>query len=303
MDLKASKLPIIGALIERLRSRSDHESVKLAMASKGDVTRMEGYKNMAACLERLRTLEGGSGSLGKPLRVAVGAHAALLQHRPAFSAAFGRDGSEGARLVYANACAALWHLTSLLCANGVTFVKGADGTYSPVLNKSGADGLAGSVFVTRLERFVDAADKHGFDQMVSESAPFVEREALAGNRLLEFELTIATVGLAAAGIMALLYVARDLAEKFYSLRGTFSRWLEVQARFLDMNAAALGTSKPVPRAKQEEYAARLRALADRIRVDDDDTERDAARSIQADDRRLRTVASAGAPLSATPQLL
>ena len=35
---QVSKLPLIGALLERLRRRSDHESIKLAMASKGDVT-------------------------------------------------------------------------------------------------------------------------------------------------------------------------------------------------------------------------------------------------------------------------
>ena len=284
--METSKLPLIGALLERLRRRSDHESVKAAMASKGDVTKVEGYKTLADCLTRLAAIDGGSGSLGKPLRVAQRTHAVLLKQRPAFTHAFGKGGSEAVRLVYANAVSALWHTVSLICAEGVTFVKGANGTYSPVANRSGVDALAGSVLVTRLERFVDAAEKYGFEQTVTEAAPLFEQEAFH-----EAIGLIAGMTLAAAGIAALLMLARDLAEKFYSLRGTFARWLEVQARFLDMNAAAIGDGRPAARAKQEEYASRLRALADRIRVDDADTEREAVKAIQRSDQELSTEVS------------
>lgn len=284
--METSKLPLIGALLERLRRRSDHESVKAAIASKGDVMKVEGYKTLSECLTRLAAIDGGTGSLGKPLRVAQRTHAVLLKQRPAFAHAFGKGGSEAVRLVYANAVSALWHTVSLICAEGVTFVKGANGTYSPVANRSGVDALAGSVLVTRLERFVDAAEKYGFEQAVTEAAPLFEQEAFH-----EAIGLIAGMTLAAAGIAALLMLARDLAEKFYFLRGTFARWLEVQARFLDMNAAAIGDGRPAARAKQEEYASRLRALADRIRVDDADTEREAVKAIQRSDQELSTEVS------------
>lgn len=279
--MNVSNLPLVGALVERLRRRSDHEAVKAAMASKGDITKVEGYKNMADCLSRLAVLDSNSGSLGKPLRVAQRAHQVLLKQRPAFTHAFGKDGSEAVRLVYANAVAALLHTVSLLCAEGVTFVKGASGNYSPVANRAGIDSLAGSVIVTRLERFCDSAEKYGFEQTVTEAAPMFEREAF--NEAIGL---IAGAALAVTGMVALLLLARDLAEKFYSLRGTFTRWLEVQARYLDMNSASV--SSPAARAKQEEYATRLRALADRIRVDDADTERSAVKAIQDDDRALET---------------
>ena len=76
--MNANKLPLVGALIERLRRRSDHEAVKAAMASKGDVTKVEGYKTMADCLNKLAQLDAGSGSLGKPLRTAQRALGILL---------------------------------------------------------------------------------------------------------------------------------------------------------------------------------------------------------------------------------
>ena len=279
--MNANKLPLVGALIERLRRRSDHEAVKAAMASKGDVTKVEGYKTLADCLNKLAQLDAGTGSLGKPFRTAQRAHGILLKQRPAFTHAFGKGGSEAVQLVYANAVAALWHTVSLLCAEGVTFVKGANGNYGPVANKSGVDGMAGSVIVTRLERFCDAAEKYGFEQTVTEAAPMFEREAFH-----EAIGLVAGATLAIAGMVALLFVARDLAEKFYSLRGTFTRWLEVQARYLDMNAATVGSA--TAKAKQEEYASRLRSLADRIRVDDADTERDAVKAIAQDDHALQS---------------
>ena len=278
---QVSKLPLIGALLDRLRRRSDHESIKMAMASRGDVTKMEGYRNMADCLSRLATLEAGSGSMGRPLRVARQAHDALLRQRPALTQSFQNGGSEAVRLVYANTVAALWHLTSLLCVEAVTFVKGADGTYGAVVNRNGVEGLEGSVFVTRLEKFNESANKYGFEQTVTESAPFIEKEA--------FHETIGLmVGVAVTGLLGLLMLARDLAEKFYSLRGSFARWLDVQARFLEMNAATLSGPRQAARAKQEEYAAKFRALADRIRVDDTDTERQAVRVIEQDNRSLES---------------
>ena len=280
---KKPSLPLVGALVERLRRRSDHEAVKAAMASKGDVTKMDGYANLSSCITQLSTIEAGSGSLGKPLRVARRAHAVLQQQRPAFARAFAPGGSEAVQLVYASAVAALWHTVSLLCADGVTFVKGATGNYSAVANRSGVDGMAGSIVVTRLEQFVDQAEKYGFDTVVTEAAPAIESEALREAVLHEL---VGTVIAGLGALTLLLYIARDLAEWFYALRGTFTRWLETQARFLEMNAAILGASKSAARSKQEEYASRLRALADRIRVDDADAARTAAKTIHGDDRSI-----------------
>jgi hypothetical protein len=266
------------------------------MASRGDVTRVEGYAKMSECLDRLSMLDAGSGSLGKPLTVAKRVRAVLIKQKPAFTQAFNPSGSEATRLIYANAVAGLWHVTSLLCAEGVTFMKGGDGTYGPIVNRGAVDGMAGSVVVTRLEKFADAAEKYGFDQVVTETAQMVENETM--HEAIPF---IVGAGLAVTGLAAMLLVARDLAEKFYSLRGTFSRWLEVQARFLDMNAATL--NRDASRNKQSEYAEKLRALADRIKVDDADTEKDANAAIRQDDKELAAAQTGAAPSSAGSRLL
>jgi hypothetical protein len=265
-----TKLSMVGQLLDKLRKRSDHEAVKAAMESKGNITRMEGYANMQACLSRLIILDNGSGSLGKPLRVAKEVNQIFLKQQHVFEKAFQPTGSEALRFVYAQTVTALWHLISLLCSEGITFVKGLDGSYNPIVNKNGIDSLSGSVIVIRLEKFIELANKYGFESNMTEAAPIIEKEAFN-----EAIGVLGGIGLAITGILALLMLARDLAEKFYELRGTFSRWLDVQAKFLEMNAASNASGRPEARVKQEEYASRLRSLADRIKIDDADTERSA----------------------------
>ncbi len=286
--METSKLPLIGALIAQLRRRSDHESVKAAMLSKGDVTRVEGFVSTNECINRLAAIDAGTGSLGRPLRTVRRVRDALVKHKAAFVQAFGPGGSEAVRLVYASAVTGLWHATSLLCAEGVTFVKGADGNYGQIANRAGLDALDGSVLFTRLERFADTAEKYGFELSITEAAPAIEREALQEAVLHEL---LGTIVAGTAALLALLYLARDLTEWFFTLRGTFGRWLETQARFLEMNAATLGTDRATPRSKQEEYAKRLRALADRIKIDEADAEKHVGRAIQQSDRELETASA------------
>lgn len=281
--MEASQLPVIGSIIERLRTRSDHEGIKSAMETAGDVKKMDGYANMAGCLTRLTNIDAGRGTMGRPLRTAIESHNLLLKHRDVFTAAFRSDGSEAIRLVYANTVVALWHLVTLLCAEGVSSDKGQDGNYNMVVNPAGIKKLETSIFVTRLEKFNANVKKHGFKTLANESAPMVEREMF-------HEAIFTTIGLAIGGILGFIYIARDLTAKFYELRGSFHRWLSVQASFLEMNAASQGV-RPASRERQEDYARRLRALADRVSIDDVDTERSAVRAIQMNDRELAEISS------------
>ena len=283
------KLSVVSTLLQRLRKRTDHELVQAAMASKGDVTKVTNYDVLKECLARLATIDAGSGSLGKGLRVARDAEEALRRNRPVFQAAFGPQGSEASRLVYAAAVVALWHTTTMLCAQAVDFTPDSAGRYTPVANRAGAAAVAASMPVTRLEKMVEQFGKNGFKDLVTERAALVEREALSE----EFGTILTGIGLAVTGLAALLFLARDVVEWVYSLRGNTSRWLETQARFLDMNAASLGSDKTATRAKQAEYAQRLRALSDRVRVDAADAERETVRSIEASDSAPRIHSAPG----------
>ena len=277
--MNTSKIPLVGALVERLRKRSDTEIVEAATASRGDVTRVRGYDQLKQCLDRLVTIDGGSGSLGRPLRAARGTHEALLKHRPAFAKAYASGGSEAVRLSYAQAVAGLWHVVSLLCAQGFTIgaAKGGLGSgHALLVNPDGIVALSGTIPVTRLEQFVEASAKYGFSTAVAEGAPMIEREALLGEDLgMSFGIAVGAV----AVVAAVVYAARDLAEYFYHLRGSMAKWLDMQASFLEMNASQLAPAHADARAKQLAYAERFRSLADRLRIEAAGAEREARRDL------------------------
>ena len=280
--MNAQDLPVVGALIKRLQTRNDHEAVKGAMASKGDLTKVQGYAELSKCISALSTLDVTfKGGLGRPLRVIRETEGALLKHRDLFKKAFAQGGTDAGRLAYSSAVAGLYAAVSVMCATCVRF-EAVSGRYAPVLDAEGVKSLDASIIIKRLEEFNSAAGKSGFVALVTTGAQSVEREAIG-----EAWGAIAITAAAVAGVTALLFLARDMAEYFYSLRGTFARWLEVQARFLEMNASTLGSGMESTRAKQEDYARKLRAVADRVRVDDADATRQATRAIADSDRELR----------------
>lgn len=294
MDTKS--LPVIGGMLERLKRRSDHDSVAAANASRGDVTKVAGYKDMKACLEALSMIDGGAGGLGEPLRVAKATHAALAKHRSTFVEAYGASGSDAMRLVYAQAVAGLWFTTTALCARCVDFNQDRSGNRINGVNRDGVKTLSESIVVKRLKDFVERTDRYGFNEAVQLS-PAVEREASLRE---DFGASAAiAVGLVAA-VGALVYIARDLAEFFFSVRSSMAKWLEVQASFLELNAKRLDAGSS-PRIAQEAHVARFRALADRIRVDADDAERSARTAIGQQDGAL--VAGAGSSSSGTSGLM
>jgi hypothetical protein len=123
----------------------------------------------------------------------------------------------------------------------------------------------------------------------------VASSALAGGLMLASGIGLAlTVG---SVVLTCLLSSRDIVAWFYRKRSSTASWLETQAAFLEMNAAALDPSKRVPREKQEQYARTLRALAARVKVDAAEAEREAAADIRSDDKALQGPAgpSGGAP--------
>jgi hypothetical protein len=317
--MENDNLQIIKTLVDNLKITSDHEGVKKAMASKGDITKVEGYKTLAECLTKLSTLEytAGTGSLGKPLLVAKNTHISLLKHKDAFQASFKSNGNEATKLIYSVMTTSLFQLVSLICANGVTYVKALNNTYSPLINKNEIDKLSGSIAVTNLEKFVGIANKFGFKEAINECVQLIQDDALqeslyddtigfiskaakniSGSNVVDVIKKgvssmpgLVKVSAALAVIVALLWAARSLAEWFYAERESYAKWLSVQAQFLEMNAIVVGQSRPEVRERQEKVAAKLRSLADMIKVDNADMEQRANKTINSNQMSINTSSS------------
>jgi hypothetical protein len=302
----------LGDLVAGFRRRKDTDLAGAAMASAGDVSKVEGYQNLAKCLSQLSSIEAGSGggSMGAGLRAACDGHAQLVRHRDGFRKVFAPGGAESAKYIYAGAVMALWATTTMLCGEAVVYrPSGGSGLLMPGVDERGAAAVAASMPAVRLAGFAAAASSANFDRALGAMAS-VEKEALGEASFWSAAGFAAAAGVASqigattalgasfgpvgafAGVglglvLACLYGARDIAAYAYEKRTSMASWLQLQAGFLEMNAAALSPGMGETRQKQMEYAARLRQMADRIRVDLSAAQSDADRILRGEAETLR----------------
>jgi hypothetical protein len=301
---------VAAALIESLRRRADSNPFGAEiLASRGDFWAIPHAKDLTACQNQLLALEHshGTGSFGPSLQLAAEGLAALISHRPMFKAAFAAgESGRAAQEVYAGLVTAVWAATSLIIANCVSYApSGSGGFLMPRGDADGAGKLTRLIPFQVLSRLVKAANSHGFEEALASAAGVQEAAALReswgdaafdilqkassaapavlGALVSAAKHPIGIVLLSITALVAALYIARDMAIWVYQLRSSWSRWFEIQAAYLEANAAALDPSKRVAREKQEGYVQALRALSERIKVDAADAERGAAESIRIDD--------------------
>jgi len=258
--------------------------------SKGDVTRVPGYKEMADALRWLQAIDvsAGKNGLGAPLQTAKDAHHLLLSNKKAFQDSFRGQAATG-RYVYIGAVLALYGTVSLIIAECIDFEQVRGGTFEPVVKRPAVDNVMGSLPVTRLERFVARASKANFAQSLNETAPLIEQEVLT-----EMGVGLPAFMAGAAIVTFLLWFARDMTAWFFAVRKRFSVWLELQARFLELNAARLsGARNAAAVQKQLEYATTFRSLADKVRVENAAGTREAEAEISDQNLDIQRVSDGG----------
>lgn len=274
-------VPLVGAILRRIRKRGDFDAVKKLAKTNGDVRKVEGYKELVQTIESLSRLASQNVDMLKLVRTLMDARDMLLANQAAFAQGY-KDNTEATKLIYVTTVYNLYHTTALVAAECVSFQTNRLGTIEPKIDKEGIVSVQKSLAYRRLVDVVDTSKKYGFKQSITESAKQIEDTVLS-------ESLIGVVGGIAAGaaiIAALLFIARDLVEYFFSIRNGMSKWLDMHAGFLRVNAAALGTDKEATKAKQLEYAAKFSALADKIRVESIDSQREAERAIADSDKYI-----------------
>ena len=290
---------VSNAIFKIIAGKSDHAAIKAAMATKGDFTKMTGYKETLEAMQFIITASASTSYAGKQA-VKVRQLATLIKnvagvltaHKADFMNAFkkGKQESKSIQYVFAGVAAATIYSASILISNCVDLQSMPDGTVKPIINEDKADLVAGSLPITRLQRFYDTTQGRGFNQVFKESVEF-DAECLSES--------VGFIGAIAASVtvaLALLFIARDLISWIFQLRQKAAGWLEVQGTLLRLNAARL-TPGGVRRA-QEGYADKFFSLASSIKVTALAAERTAQgetetenREVEAEVTRANTLAS------------
>ena len=130
------------------------------------------------------------------------------------------------------------------------------------------------------------------DNMGIEYRKFLEKMCDNGRENLT-GATIVGIGTVVAVAMAIIPITREVIYQIYSFRGKLSEALEVQSKFLELNAACVESNdmmdaekKKKVLAKQEKLSKTLRSLSDKIRVKSAKSIMDSKNELKSDNKML-----------------
>lgn len=276
---KADVHQVNGALIQNLYGsvikRKDIDFGDIP-DSNGDIEKCKYY---ASTVESLDTLEElyRKNNLDEPsVSVVKRAISNVKQFRQQFTTGF-RIKHEFVMITYNSLVMSIIDATSLLISSYMTYIVSATDTYQLTHD---VDKSRGYVSLENLRRFNDAVDNGNMltslNYMLDEG-----RKAFSGE-------VIVIGGAAIMALLAIVPLIREIVYHFYASRVKLADYLTMQADFLEMNKLAVEASKKSPSEKkaiikkQEAVIKRMRTKADKLMINNVDTNDVVKKEIKSD---------------------
>lgn len=259
--------------------------------SEGDITKIQDYATLKASIDLLQGMQSNLKEKIQDLDTVVSAHQNLMNNAGNFEQGF-RVGNTGVILLYNNMAMSLVCSVSFLISTTVDYVKEPVGDYSAHFR-------------------TNASSHRGFPTVMLDSLAKFNTLAVNGDLAKFFEVSFSkralvgsTVGVSAAVLIgvgvafSIVPLIREAVYQFYHTRVKFSDHLRLQASFLEMNRAKLGSNKDMKKTaqKQETVMKNLQTLADKIDVD----QKNSTKRAENDIKRENNTISMNSPAVAAP---
>ena len=269
------------------------------MECKGDITKLDGYKNLAESIKLLK-----SDAYVDISTHAVTVEAALLNlqiRKKLFTLACGSDEAKFSKLLFATAVKMIIGTTSALIANSST-VNGGDEKHKPYssfaiscLNSFNEECKKGTVDkLMRAELGLEGEQvKETVAFSLMDAAELAVQEAGAFSTYNKLMIAAPFVGALLAKSSVIISTLRKAVYWVYYTRIDLADYLEQQAAYLELNKVVLENRKDLSDDKrmkllenQEKWRQRLLKLSDKIQLDDIKAERKAKESATKDEKEL-----------------
>ena len=244
--------------------------------SNGDIEKVKFYKSTVESLDTLEELYRKNNidepSVGEVKR----AISNMKKFRPQFTTGF-RLKHEFVEITYNSLVMSIVDATSLLISSYVTYIVSANDSYRLTHE---VDKQRGYVSLENLRKFNIASENgnmlNALNYMTDEG-----RKAFAGEDII----------IGGAIIMCLLSIVpliREIVYHYYASRVKMADYLNMQADFLEMNKLAVEASKKSPAEKkavvkkQEAVIKRMRKTADKLTINNVDTNDVAKKELKSD---------------------
>lgn len=274
--------------------------------SKGDIQRVDGYQNMVATLNILRGLSKKFGIVIPEIEVVEDAVNNIRMHKPLFDKGF-RLEIDFLQTYYNTLVYACIESTSLILSSYVEYTRTVNNVEFRLRR---GKGVYGNVCLDSLVKFNKQVKDGSFVKFANGLISKGSENFLGGlgaNGIVAAGKTAIKSAIAAhpvaAGVMGTIAVAaaivpviRELIYYFYESRMQVSEYLEQQKQFLEMNEFNLNSSSmdAVKRNKildkQRNVIGRMEKISDKIRVNQQVSNKSAAGKIKADNKEY-TLAS------------
>ena len=284
--------------LDAIAASGDHQLFETPI--KGDITSIPSFTAHLKTLDSLRLISAqAEGSHNKNLHEILeilDRALVIFQDKGALVESCKR--SETAAVIVQVNIIGFFAVINETIASCLIYMENPDGTGRFIIDEVGVNKVMNQFCFKSLKNFVKTVEKYGLKKALYESAKYGDKSEV----LLEFAFAIGASLLALSVVLGLLFFARDIIEYYYQIRRDTSKWLNLQALFLEINANRLSPEMNKVKAKQLNYAARFRTMASAVRVDSDKANSNAAPLVETNNKEITAIVDQ-TPSSASQQYI
>ena len=262
-------------------------------ATKGDIRKLDKYKQIRECVELLNDIFVQYKEDTKPVQVIDNAISNLENNSHLFMSGYAGDISL-VKMVYETTTLGIINALGFMISVCIEYVKTPKKEgLSIVLNKTGIRKVKDHIMYESLIKFNDACKngdlERGLNPLIKEKVKdFVE----TGLAFLWSARTIIALGVLVASIIPFL---KQMVYFFYASRVRMSSYLDAQADLLEMNANELNNNASIQTvgdknrviARQLKIAKLFHATANKIAIEDRNAENKATADLKEDNRKYK----------------
>ena len=238
--------------------------------SKGDITHYSGYKNMISSISTIKDIATKSNKKIPELDIVDQAISNLVAYKETFEKGF-KLNKDFIVLQYNTLVAGCVNATTKIIYSYMDYVRTVDSIEIVVKEDTLNDGKFAIDALDRFNKLVSNGEFAKTMNFIIKNKPNVNE-----SYLLEGIAIAAIPAIIVVSVVSLVKILRLLIFTFYNKKEELSRYLEMQAMFLELNKETINASnnrmdpnkKRQVLKKQERIIKKLRILADKLSVDD-----------------------------------
>jgi hypothetical protein len=262
---------VVTKLFNDVKTRAMKVDFSVADASKGDITRIKGYKDLQSSISNLKKIAGTADGKAKDLKEAIDeidmSFSILHSKSREFQSGYQLNNAL-IRYLYASLVVGLIQGTSFAIAECVDYTRDSLNLYKPVVKPS--NHIMNNSHIKSIKLFNNIQRTGQLNKLFTSTQQLTESfsaaagafntifNSITGAR--KWMAIISLAGIALASIRGIIFL-------YFDSRVKLSQYLKHLQDFVEMNASTMGTDARKVKEKQEKVAERLGKIASMISVD------------------------------------